>query len=268
MLEAARHAANSAAELLLSYSGKISEAQISSKSSGVDLVSIADVEAEQLIRYVLARARPGADFLGEESARPDTPPAEYCWIVDPLDGTSNFLAGLPIWSVSIALADRHKRPLAGIVLAPALSCCWEALLGGGCRRNGAPSTVRSMPPGGGLNNAMLATGFPYAVSGGRSDINIDNFIHMQRRFHKIRRLGSAAIDLAYLASGIFDGMWELSLQPWDSAAGILLVTEAGGCVSRFDGSPYSPGDEDLLAAATPALLAELQGELAAAARYA
>jgi myo-inositol-1(or 4)-monophosphatase len=268
LLAAARAAAFAASPILLDYFRSISEVQISSKSSGVDLVSVADIEAENAIRPILHRAFADAAFIGEESVQNSQHRTDYSWIVDPLDGTSNFLAGLPLWAISIALVDSDWQPLAGVVMAPALGDAYEAVAGGGCSCNGASCSVRASPPGGGYENAMLATGFPYSVTGAAADTNLDNFIHMQRRFHKIRRLGSAALDLAYVADGVFDGMWELSLQPWDSAAGMLLVTEAGGHISRFDASSYTPGDPDLLAAATPELLALLQSELAAAAQAA
>jgi myo-inositol-1(or 4)-monophosphatase len=105
---------------------------------------------------------------------------------------------------------------------------------------------------------MLATGFPYEVSQERSSTNIDNFVRMQRHYQKIRRLGSAAIDLAYVAEGVFDGMWELWLKEWDTAAGMLLVTEAGGLCERIDGRPFVPGAPDVLVAATPELLASMR----------
>jgi myo-inositol-1(or 4)-monophosphatase len=258
-------AAELATPLLLEFFNGIRTPDIESKSSQVDLVSTADRQAEQLIREVLMEALPGADFLGEESHHIEKTGAEYRWVVDPLDGTSNFLSGLPLWSISIALTNAGYQPLAGLVAAPVLGKTWIAIKGAGCECNGRPCFVRRQPPGGGMHNSMLATGFPYVVSGGKADINLANFIHMQRRFHKIRRLGSAAIDLALIAEGVFDGMWELMLQPWDSAAGILLVSEAGGCVSRFDGRAFTPGDEDLLAAGSIELLGVLQKELAIAA---
>jgi myo-inositol-1(or 4)-monophosphatase len=261
-LSAALEAAGAASTLLLRYFGALGETRIKAKTSAVDLVSNADVEAEQAIREILARRLPQAGFIGEESPAQAGANADLNWVVDPLDGTSNFLSGVPLWSVSIALADARLQPLAGVVAAPVLGKTWSAYQGGGTRLNGAPCAVRQEPPGGGLHNAMLATGFPYQVTGGAADTNLANFDHMQRRFHKIRRLGSAAIDLAFICEGTFDGMWELMLQPWDSAAGILLVTEAGGCISRIDGSLFTPGNPDLLAAATPELLEVLQRELA------
>jgi myo-inositol-1(or 4)-monophosphatase len=246
-------AAQAAGELLADYFRRIDASQIDSKSSAVDLVSIADREAEALLREYLARAMPSAGFIGEESAPPAPGTFETTWVVDPLDGTSNYLAGLPIWAVSIALCDHHLLPQLGVVHAPLLGRTWTTVRGGGAWCAGQRLAVRQTPPGGGLANAMLATGFPYDIAGQRGLANISYFCHMQRVFHKIRRLGSAAIDLAYVAEGTFDGMWELSLSAWDTAAGMLLITEAGGLVQRLDGSAYTPGDSAVLAAATPEL---------------
>lgn len=258
----ATQAAHRAGHLLAAYFHRLDLAQIHCKSTPVDLASTADDEAEQLIRDLFTSKTPQFGFIGEESGTTQGTDNEYCWVVDPLDGTSNFLCGLPMWSVSIALCTPDLLPVVGVVHSPVLNRTWTAVLGMGTELNGSPLTVRPHPPGGGLSNAMLATGFPYDICTGGKHTNLDNFNAMQSQFHKIRRMGSAAIDLAFVAEGIFDGMWELKLRPWDTAAGVLLVTEAGGLVSRFDRSPFTPGDVDLLVAATPELqsmmLARLQ----------
>jgi len=256
--------AQEAGRLLCTHFGQIQEAQIEAKRSAADHVSVADRESEELIRARLTADHPHIGFMGEESAETHSARHELVWVVDPLDGTSNYLCGLPLWSVSIALCDRDLQPLIGVVHAPLLSKLWSAIQGQGALANGKPMHVRTVPRGGGLFNAMLATGFPYDLEGSAMRFNIHNFGRMQRCFHKIRRLGSAAIDLAYIAEGVLDGMWELMLSAWDTAAGILLVSEAGGYCSRFDGSDYTAGDEQLLAAATPELLALMQNELQAA----
>jgi myo-inositol-1(or 4)-monophosphatase len=257
-------AAQAAGELLLGYFQRIGNHQIDSKSSSVDLVSIADQSAEAMLKHSLGAILPPAGFIGEESS-PTPGAAELSWVVDPLDGTSNFLAGLPIWSVSIALCDANLQPQLGVIHAPLLGRTWQAVRGGGAWQFGTPLKVRTTPPGGGLHNAMLATGFPYDVCGELGQANISYFCHMQRTFHKIRRLGSAAIDLAFVAEGTFDGMWELALSPWDTAAGCLLVTEAGGLVQRISGAGYVPGDADLLAAATDELAEAMRLNLRSAA---
>ncbi len=248
--------AHLAGALLTSHFGKMTHAQISTKSSPVDLVSVADKESEALVRDELSRVCPAAVFIGEESVNLATVDEhQLCWVVDPLDGTSNFLAGLPIWSTSIALCTAHLEPLLGVIHAPTLGKTWTALRGSGAQVNGETLHVRRAPAGGGLENAMLATGFPYDVSLGRSATTIAYYSKMQGQFQKIRRLGSAAIDLAYVAEGIFDGMWELRLREWDTAAGVLLVLEAGGLCEQLNGEPYIPGAPDMLVSATPELLA-------------
>jgi myo-inositol-1(or 4)-monophosphatase len=246
-------AAHSAGELALSYFRKLTAGQISSKSNAADLVSIADQECELLIEQHLAACEPAYGFIGEESWRQQLSAHEYKWVVDPIDGTSNYLAGLPLWAISIALCDAALQPVAGVIHAPSLGCTWSVRRGHGAFRNGELISVRRETPAGGQYNSMLATGFPYDTT--ERGTNLDYFSRMQSRFHKIRRMGSAAIDLAFIAEGIFDGMWELKLKPWDTAAGILLVTEAGGSYSQIDGAAYTPGDEELVVAARPELLA-------------
>lgn len=255
-LAGAAEASQRAAELLTDIFVSKTDRGISSKSNPIDLVSRADRSAEDLLRAALAGVLPSAGFYGEESAAPDLASAELFWVVDPLDGTSNYLCGLPLWSVSVALCDPDLRPLLGVIVAPLLSRTWTGRRGGGVRLNGERVEVRREPPGGGLHNAMLATGFPYDVASG-SLASIELYVTMQRHFHKIRRLGSAAIDLALVADGTYDGLWELQLQPWDSAAGVLLVEEAGGLVRTLRNEAYRPGDDSLVVAATPALLTEM-----------
>jgi myo-inositol-1(or 4)-monophosphatase len=225
-------AAHRAGDLLTAYFRRVELADIERKSTAIDLVSLADREAEELLRSQLPGDSEGIGFIGEESSSGRTTAThDLSWIVDPLDGTSNYLAGLPIWAVSIALCDltgTQPVALAGVVHAPLLSRTWTTAVGHGAHLNGAPIRVRSEPPGGGLQNAMLATGFPYNLAEDDSGTNLSNFCRMQQRFHKVRRLGAAAVDLAFVADGTFDGMWELSLQLWDVAAGMLLIREAGG----------------------------------------
>jgi len=185
---------------------------------------------------------------------PDLAAHDLFWCVDPLDGTSNFLCGLPLWAVSIALVRSDLLPLLGVIVAPLLGKVWAGAHKCGATCNGQRIAVRREPPGGGLHNAMLATGFPYDVTTASENHNIDYYATMQRQFQKIRRLGSAAIDLAYVAEGTFDGMWELKLKPWDSAAGLVIAHEAGALTCTLEGLPYIPGDISLVAASTPQLL--------------
>jgi myo-inositol-1(or 4)-monophosphatase len=249
---AAEQAARDAGALATSYFQRLTSSQISAKSSAADLVSIADHEAEALIFSRLESSLPGLGFIGEETFISGQRLLDFNWVVDPIDGTSNYLSGLPIWAVSIALCDAEFTPLVGVVHAPLLDRTYVARRGSGAVCNGKPLRVRGEKPSGGVFNSMLATGFPYDTT--RHGTNIDYFARMQSRFHKIRRMGSAALDLAFTAEGIFDGMWELKLKPWDTAAGILLVSEAGGVYSQMDGRPYRPGDIELVVAASPELL--------------
>ncbi len=250
-------AATHAGTLLGSYFQDLSSLAIEQKSSNVDLVSKADRDAEDLIRRELYAIDSTIGFIGEESEGADVGESGMSWVVDPLDGTSNYLSGLPQWCVSIALCDAGLEPKLGVVHAPLLGKTWTAVRGAGTYLNDKPVSVRLEPPGGGLRNVMLGTGFPYDIGAKGDSVALDRFVRMQLHFHKIRRMGSAAIDLALVADGTFDGMWEESLSPWDTAAGILLVTEAGGHVARFNGSPYRPGDPDLLVAATATLQDEM-----------
>ena len=255
-------AVQAASDLLSRYFANLATLDVSSKTSDADLVSRADREAEDLLRARLLDLDRSFGFVGEESSEGLEPQdTEFYWCVDPLDGTSNYLAGLPIWSVSVALCTHNFEPLIGIIASPTLGRLWHAVKGEPPTCNGRPMQVRPRPPGGGLANAMLATGFPYDIVGRRDDVNIQIFGAMQTRFQKIRRMGSAAIDLALVAEGVFDGMWEARLRPWDSAAGTLLVQAAGGYHSRYDGSAYTPGHPDMVAAATPELLGEIQAVL-------
>ena len=246
-----------AGEQLRASQGAIEAAAIQSKSASVDLVSSADENAERLIRDGLQAVVPNAGFIGEESPMPDLRAHGLYWCVDPLDGTSNFLCGLPMWAVSIALVTPLMQPVLGVVAAPLLGKTWTGAKGHGSTCNGKPIRVRTEPPGGGLHNSMLATGFPYDVTTANEDHNIDLYSTMQRQFQKIRRLGSAAIDLAYVAEGTFDGMWELKLKPWDSAAGLVIAEEAGALTCTLAGNPYTPGDASLVAASNVDLLARI-----------
>lgn len=255
--KSAAAAARFAGDLLSSYFKRVSSLTIEQKSSNVDLVSKADREAEDLIRRELYAIDSTIGFIGEESEATDVGESGMSWVVDPLDGTSNYLSGLPQWCVSIALCNADLEPKLGVVHAPLLGKTWTAVSGAGTYLNEKPVNVRLEPPGGGLRNAMLATGFPYDIGTKGDHVTLDLFVRMQLHFHKIRRMGSAAIDLALVADGTFDGMWEQRLSPWDTAAGILLVTEAGGQVARFNGSPYRPGNPDLLVAATAVLFDEM-----------
>ncbi|MBF0501507.1 MAG: inositol monophosphatase [Candidatus Riflebacteria bacterium] len=208
----------------------------------VDLVTEVDLASEALIRDELAKSFPGEMMLGEEGggARIDVP---RVWVVDPLDGTTNYAHGLPIFSVSIALVE-NGRPCAGAVHQPILRETFTAADGGGAFLNGVPIKVSGRER---LDRSLVVTGFPYDIAD-TVDRILPPLRSMLQASRGVRRLGSAAMDLCYTAAGIFDCFWEVNLKPWDIAAGILLVQEAGGMVSDWSGiSPLALDKCELLA---------------------
>lgn len=259
-LAAARAAA---AELSARFVASGPRIASSSKSTRRDLVTDADRAAEAAALAVLRAARPADVLVAEETAaaafddgtRGDAV-RRRTWIVDPLDGTVNFAHGIPLFSVSVGLVEAGE-PVVGVVLAPVLGECYEAARGQGALRNGAPIRVSATDE---LADAVLATGFPYDVEH-LPDDNFGNFRSVVTASRGIRRLGSAALDLAWLAAGRLDGFWELHLSPWDVAGGALLVREAGGRVTDMTG-----GDDWLrgrhFAASNGKIHAELLARLA------
>lgn len=227
LLALANEAALEAGELLLSYYGRLGRGDAERKGGRVrDLVSRADLEAERAIR---ARIPERDGILAEEGVgRAGKSGVE--WIVDPLDGTVNFLHGLPFWGVSIAVR-RRGRTVAGVIHVPVLGWTFSARRDQGARLGDHPMTVSAAET---LEEAIVATGFPYDRNR-LADNNLDNIPRIGAVAAGLRRMGSAAIDLALVAAGRLDGFWELHLEPWDVAAGILLVEEAGGRVSDFRG---------------------------------
>ncbi len=264
--EACVAAAQAGGKVLMGFFRKLDPATITEKTKN-DVVSEADREAEAAIRAELARRFPEYGFLGEEggfippaargsgeggstsasqasgsdaqgAARsveqrhegPGGPPVEHRWIVDPLDGTLNFVQGFPHWCVSVALWDADG-PVVGCVLDPLRDDCFLAVRGQGAAWNGKPMRVSQQS---GLDGAFLATGFAYQL-GGRWPMFNAALGRVFPRAKGIRRAGSAALDLAHVACGIFDGYFELGLKPWDLAAGALLVQEAGGVITDWEG---------------------------------
>lgn len=227
MLEQALRIATRAGEVLLGYHGRLKRVDAKRKDGRRDLVSEADLAAERCI----VEAIPAEDdVLSEEGSARDRG-ARRRWVVDPLDGTINFLHGIPFWCVSIAgIEDGELR--AGVVHAPELGHTFTAAAGGGSFLNGAPLAVSAT---GDLADSILATGFAYRCDE-VPDHNFDNFHALGFAAAGLRRMGSAALDLAYVAAGRLDGFWEMHLNPWDVAAGTLLVREAGGKVTDFRGS--------------------------------
>lgn len=218
MIKAARRAGRS----LLRDFGEVEKLQVSVKSAG-DFVSKADLKAEEIIREELTEARPNYGWLGEESEEVKGADPTRRWIVDPLDGTSNFLHGLPHWAVSIAL--EHKGEIvSAVILDPVKDEMFTAEKGAGCWLNDGRLRVSGRRD---MIEMLFATGLPFA---GRADLpnTLKDLARILPTCAGVRRWGAAALDLAYVAAGRYDGFWERRLHPWDMAAGLLLVKEAGG----------------------------------------
>lgn len=201
--------------------------------SEIDLVTQADRAAETLVVKMLRRSFPGDDILTEETNR-DRTGSDRRWIIDPLDGTTNYAHRFPFWCVSIAFEYKGQVVL-GAIYNPNLNELFTARKGQGARLNGRKIKVSSQAS---LKKSLLATGFPYDVHYSRKD-NLDNFRKFIKRAQAVRRPGSAALDLAYVACGRFDGFWEMKLKTWDMAAASLMVSESGGKLSGFRGQKFS-----------------------------
>jgi myo-inositol-1(or 4)-monophosphatase len=250
LLEVAHEAARAAAAELMARFGRRAE-MVESKSTPTDLVSDADLAAERAIRSVLGRLRPDDAILGEEQGA--TGEAELRWLVDPLDGTVNFLFGIPAFAVSVACEDASET-LAGVVLDPVRDECFAATVDGPATLNGRP--VRASQRGE-LASAMVATGFAYdAAVRARQAVVLARVLP---RVRDIRRVGAAALDLAWAACGRFDAYYERGIHRWDVAAGALVAQRAGLQVRRLPGSEADP---DGLVAAPAALIEELQALVA------
>jgi myo-inositol-1(or 4)-monophosphatase len=259
-LEAAVEAARRAGDLLLGYFGSLDPSEVEEKGRN-DVVSRADRESEALVREILLGAFPGDLFVGEEGGATGADGDAPAWIVDPLDGTANFVRGFPHWAVSIGRTSggRGGELVLGVVFDPVKRDLFVAEKGSGAFRNGRRVYVTRQE---GLAGAALATGFPFRIQA-RIDTYLRVFKAVFLEAQSIRRAGSAALDLAYVSAGIFDGFFELGLSPWDSAAGAVLVAEAGGLVTDFDGGDAWRDRGNILAAGpgVHAALASLVADL-------
>lgn len=222
-------AAQKAAKRLIRDFNEVEQLQVSVKGPS-DFVSQADLRSEQTIREELARARPGYAFLMEESGESGSEKWSWRWVVDPLDGTTNFLHGIPNWAISIGLerrlADGGSEMAAGIVYAPALNELFWAEKGAGAYLNERRLRVSARRD---WSEALFATGIPFAITAPRNRLAFARVLGgLMPEIAGVRRFGAAALDLAWVAAGRYDGFWELGLHPWDMAAGSLLVREAGG----------------------------------------
>ncbi|MDD3118624.1 MAG: inositol monophosphatase family protein [Victivallales bacterium] len=228
MIEFMKELAVEAGKLSLAEFARMNHDQVEYKSAR-DIVTVADKAVEQLIYARVTRETPDYAFFGEESGR-TAAKSDYCWVIDPIDGTASFAAELPIYCVSIALQYRGETVKAAIY-APRLGELFWAEKGGGAFLNDRRLQVSSCAE---LSDAMLATGFA-CLRAGLKENNLPRFNRIAPLVRGISRLGSAAIDLCYVAAGRFAAYWEIGLQPYDYAGGMLLVTEAGGTIGDLDG---------------------------------
>jgi myo-inositol-1(or 4)-monophosphatase len=206
----------------------------------VDLVTVADRKSEELVRERIRARWPSHDVLGEEGGLTDQG-SDYRWYVDPLDGTTNFAHGFPVFCVSLALEYKGKR-IAGVVYDPTREELFAAEQGSGAYLNQQRIQVSKTAN---LSESLVATGFPSHKR--HKNPNIFFYHQITLRTHGVRRAGSAALDLCSVAAGRFDGFWEFNLNPWDTAAGVLIVEEAGGKVSDFRGGPFQLNSRETLA---------------------
>jgi myo-inositol-1(or 4)-monophosphatase len=229
-LDAAKEAALEAGKLL---QNSRSESQEITYKGAVDLVTNFDNQSQKVIVDSLTSFFPDHDFLAEEGLEKKRG-SEFRWIIDPIDGTTNFAHGLPLYCISIALEFKDEI-IVGVIYDPMRQELYSAGKGNGAFMNEKDISVSSVDK---LDRGLLSTGFPYDIR--ESEVNnINHFINFLKRAQAVRRLGSAALDLCYVACGKFDGFWELKLSPWDVAAACLIVEEAGGRVSDFSGGKFS-----------------------------
>src|SRR5690554_2632703 len=236
-LRTAIRAAREAAAIQLAERG--SDLGVGTKSSDIDIVTRVDTLCEERIRRVIAEEHPDHVVIGEELGHEAT--GRMRWIVDPLDGTVNYAHGFPFYCVSIAL-EADGEMLVGVVYDPERDELFTATKGGGAWLNGRPIAVTTTAE---ARQALLATGFAYVED--RMALNVEVFARTLPKVRSVRRPGAAALDICYVAGGRLDGFWELGLNPWDVAAGILILSEAGGTVTGYDGGPYRLGDPVLVA---------------------
>jgi myo-inositol-1(or 4)-monophosphatase len=207
----------------------------------INIVTDVDLASERLIREAISTYYPRHEILAEEGGLSESG-SEYRWIVDPLDGTTNYAHGYPIFCVSIALECKGEIVL-GVVYDPMRDELFAAEQGGGAALNNRPIRVSKTAD---LMQGLLSTGFPYDIKTSKLT-NLDHWANFAMNAQALRRDGAAALDLCYVACGRFDGFWELNLSPWDTAAGALIVTEAGGRVTDFTGGPFSNYEPQVVA---------------------
>jgi len=237
LFETACTAARTAGAILMEHYGK--QKKISYKGR-IDLVTNADIESEHAIIELIHNRWPSHDIITEES-KPGLSGSPFRWVIDPLDGTVNYAHDIPFFAVSVALEIEGNLGI-GVVYSPVLDEFFYARKGGGAFLNNRPITVSDTAE---LVRSFLVTGFSYDVR--ETHENLVQFANLMLKSQSVRRLGSAALDMCYCAMGRFDGYWELTIMPWDIAAGKVIVEEAGGMVTRIDGGVLSIYDKQVLA---------------------
>ncbi len=242
VLNVMANAALKAARGLLRDFGEVEQLQVSVKGPG-EFVSTADLKAERMLKNELTRARPGYGLLFEEGGAEAGTDPRHRWIVDPLDGTTNFLHGIPHFAISIAL-ERDGEIVAGLIYDPVRDEMYSAEKGLGAFVNDRRLRVSARRQ---LADAVIGTGMPFGNRGDPTTY-LATLAAVMAGTSGVRRMGAAALDLAYVAAGRFDGFWEFALAPWDIAAGLLLVREAGGYVSDLSGGQSMMTSGDVLAA--------------------
>lgn len=253
LVQIATNAARRAGELILRSLERAGGVAVSEKSRN-DFVSEVDRAAEQAIIATIRKAYPDHGILAEESG--SQAGGDYTWVIDPLDGTTNYLHGFPHFAVSIACRHRD-RVEAGVVLDPIRNELFAAARGGGAQLDGRRLRVSRHP---GLDGALIGTGFPYRENKRWLAPYLAMLEHVMDRAAGVRRPGAASLDLAYVAAGRLDGFWEIGLSPWDTAAGNLMITEAGGLVGTLAGGEYRDGGN--VVAGNPKVYAALVDSIA------
>ena len=242
LLKVMSDAARKAARGLNRDFGELSELQVSRKAPA-DFVSAADIKAEQTLFEALEKARPGYSFLGEERGLVEGTDKTHTWIVDPLDGTTNFLHAIPHFAINIAL-EREGVVVAAVTYNPVTNELFWAEKGKGCFVNDKRLRVAGRKH---LDESVLGTGIPFLGHGQHARF-LKELHQISQRVAGVRRFGAASLDLAYVAAGRLDGFWERDLKPWDMAAGVLMITEAGGKVTNADGGDDIMGSGSICAA--------------------
>ncbi|MCB0393631.1 MAG: inositol monophosphatase, partial [Bdellovibrionales bacterium] len=241
-------------KVLLSYFGKLKSVEEKPRAG---LVSEADKESESLLKSHFSKNTPDFDFLGEEEGLSEARAGKKSrgrWICDPLDGTTNYVHGLPFFCTSIGL-ELDGELVLGVIDVPCLDQQFTAIRGSGAFLNGEKIKTSSRTR---LEECLLVTGFSYRPEDLEAQVN--TFIPILKQARGIRRLGAAALDLCYVASGVFDGFWEQHLNPWDLAAGAVIVSEAGGIVTDFSGKQIQPLGTEIVAA-SKGIHAQLLGQI-------